>query len=101
MQLKKKSKKTKDAAKEGVDKITDESNIDKTTTKVKDVAVDIKDAVEEKIHQAKDAVTEGVDKITGDKNLTIISIVSSIVCALLVGFVVSLFFVKKNKKVLF
>lgn len=77
------------------------SNIDKTTTKVKDVAVDIKDAVEEKIHQAKDAVTEGVDKITGDKNLTIISIVSSIVCALLVGFVVSLFFVKKNKKVLF
>nr|DAN67539.1 MAG TPA: Mid2 like cell wall stress sensor [Caudoviricetes sp.] len=39
-----------------------------------------------------------MDKITGDKNLTIISIVSSIVCALLVGFVVSLFFVKKNKK---
>jgi len=95
-----KIEKAKDAVKEGVDKITDESNIEKAATKVKDVAEDIKDAVEEKIHQAKDAVTEGVDKITSDKNLTIISIVSAIVSALIVGSVVSLFFVKKTKKLL-
>lgn len=50
-------------------------------------------SIEEKIDQAKDIAKDGFDK-----NLTIISIVSSIVCALLVGYVVSLFFVKKNKK---
>ena len=50
-------------------------------------------SIEEKIDQAKDIAKDGFDK-----NLTIISIVSSIVCALLVGYVVSLFFVKKKQK---
>lgn len=50
-------------------------------------------SIEEKIDQAKDIAKDGFDK-----NLTIISIVSSIVCALLVGSVVSLFFVKKKQK---
>lgn len=93
--------KTKDAVKEGVDKLTDDKQVEKATTKIKEVAGDVKDAVEEKIDQAKDAVKEGVDKITGDKNLLAISIVSSIISALVVGFVLSYFFVKKTNKSIF
>mgnify|MGYP000861388849 FL=1 len=91
----------KDALKEGADKLTDDKTVEKATTKVKEVATDVKYAVEDKIYQAKDALKEGADKITGDKKLVVISIVSSIVSALVVGFVISLFFVKKTKKSIF
>ena len=107
MSLEEKFDQAKGAVKEGIGKVTGdkktefEGAAEKTTAKVKDVAEDVKDAAEEKVDQAKDALKEGADKITGDKKLVVISIVSSIVSALVVGFVISLFFVKKTKKSIF
>ena len=53
-------------------------------------------SVEEKIDQAKDIVKEGVDKVTDNKNVVLISIVSSVIAALVVVAVLSFFFGKKE-----
>ena len=54
-------------------------------------------SVEEKIDQAKDIIKEGVDKVTDNKNVVLISIVSSVIAALVVVAVLSFFFGKKEK----
>ena len=56
-------------------------------------------SVEEKIDQAKDIIKEGVDKVTDNKNVVLISIVSSVIAALVVLAVLTFFFGKKRKKV--
>ncbi len=54
-------------------------------------------SVEEKIDQAKDIIKEGVDKVTDNKNVVLISVVSSVIAALVVVAVLSFFFGKKEK----
>ena len=54
-------------------------------------------SVEEKIDQAKDIIKEGVDKVTDNKNVVLISVVSSVIAALVVVSVLSFFFCKKEK----
>ena len=54
-------------------------------------------SVEEKIDQAKDIIKEGVDKVTDNKNVVLISIVSSVIAALVVVAVLSFFFGKNEK----
>ena len=56
-------------------------------------------SVEEKIDQAKDIIKEGVDKVTDNKNVVLISVVSSVIAALVVLAVLTFFFGKKRKKV--
>lgn len=55
-------------------------------------------SVEEKIDQAKDIIKEGVDKVTDNKNVVLISVVSSVIAALVVLAVLTFFFGKKEKK---
>ena len=54
-------------------------------------------SVEEKIDQAKDIIKEGVDKVTDNKNVVLISVVSSVIAALVVVAILSFFFGKKEK----
>ena len=54
-------------------------------------------SVEEKIDHAKDIIKEGVDKVTDNKNVVLISVVSSVIAALVVVAVLSFFFGKKEK----
>ena len=56
-------------------------------------------SVEEKIDQAKDIIKEGVDKVNDNKNVVLISVVSSVIAALVVLAVLTFFFGKKRKKV--
>ena len=53
-------------------------------------------SVEEKIDQAKDIIKEGVDKVTDNKNVVLISVVSSVIAALVVVAILSFFFGKKE-----
>ena len=55
-------------------------------------------SVEEKIDQAKDIIKEGVDKVTDNKNVVLISVVSSVIAALVVLAVLTFFFGKKERK---
>ena len=91
----------KDAVKEVTDKVTDDKKVEKAAEKAKEVAEDVKDVAKDKIKKTKDAVKEGVDKLAGDKNPVAISIVSSVITAVVDGVVVSLFFVKKKRKSFF
>lgn len=56
-------------------------------------------SVEEKIEQAKDIIKGGVDKVNDNKNVVLISVVSSVIAALVVLAVLTFFFGKKRKKV--